>query len=99
MVRKALSVIEFSESDTEVRLCCKSCNALKLKRHKTMHCKLEMNKQFLSLGVIQHLFGVIASVLHLGNIKFEADVRGFAILSNNQQMHWVSKVKKKTQTV
>ncbi|XP_045923595.1 unconventional myosin-Ih [Micropterus dolomieu] len=55
-VRKALSVIEFSESDTE------------------------------------HLFGIIASVLHLGNIKFEADVRGYASLNNNQEMHWVSKL-------
>uniref|UniRef100_A0A8D3BTC2 Myosin IHb n=1 Tax=Scophthalmus maximus TaxID=52904 RepID=A0A8D3BTC2_SCOMX len=42
-VRKALSVIEFSESD------------------------------------IEHLFGIIASVLHLGNIKFEADVRGYLL--------------------
>uniref|UniRef100_A0A8D2ZIK2 Myosin IHb n=1 Tax=Scophthalmus maximus TaxID=52904 RepID=A0A8D2ZIK2_SCOMX len=55
-VRKALSVIEFSESD------------------------------------IEHLFGIIASVLHLGNIKFEADVRGYATLDNNQEMHWVSKL-------
>ncbi|KAM9841673.1 unconventional myosin-Ih [Aulostomus maculatus] len=55
-VRKALSVIEFSESDTE------------------------------------HLFGIIASVLHLGNIKFEADARGYASLNSNQEMHWVSKL-------
>ncbi|XP_035464320.2 unconventional myosin-Ih isoform X1 [Scophthalmus maximus] len=55
-VRKALSVIEFTESD------------------------------------IEHLFGIIASVLHLGNIKFEADVRGYATLDNNQEMHWVSKL-------
>uniref|UniRef100_A0A8C9T1K2 Myosin IHb n=1 Tax=Scleropages formosus TaxID=113540 RepID=A0A8C9T1K2_SCLFO len=44
-VRKALSVIEISEADTE------------------------------------HLFGVIASVLHLGNIRFEADARGYATLN------------------
>uniref|UniRef100_A0A3B5APN7 Unconventional myosin-Ih-like n=1 Tax=Stegastes partitus TaxID=144197 RepID=A0A3B5APN7_9TELE len=56
MVRKALSVIEFSESDVE------------------------------------HLFGIIASVLHLGNIKFDADARGYAALNNNQEMHWVSKL-------
>uniref|UniRef100_A0AAQ5ZH21 Myosin IHb n=1 Tax=Amphiprion ocellaris TaxID=80972 RepID=A0AAQ5ZH21_AMPOC len=55
-VRKALSVIEFSESDTE------------------------------------HLFGIIASVLHLGNIKFDVDARGYATLNNNQEMHWVSKL-------
>uniref|UniRef100_A0AAQ5YDV8 Myosin IHb n=1 Tax=Amphiprion ocellaris TaxID=80972 RepID=A0AAQ5YDV8_AMPOC len=52
-VRKALSVIEFSESDTE------------------------------------HLFGIIASVLHLGNIKFDVDARGYATLNNNQEMHWL----------
>uniref|UniRef100_A0A3Q1KA92 Uncharacterized protein n=1 Tax=Anabas testudineus TaxID=64144 RepID=A0A3Q1KA92_ANATE len=52
-VRKALSVIEFNESDTE------------------------------------HLFGIIASVLHLGNIKFETDARGYASLNNNQEMHWL----------
>uniref|UniRef100_A0A8C4I6X1 Myosin IHb n=2 Tax=Dicentrarchus labrax TaxID=13489 RepID=A0A8C4I6X1_DICLA len=56
MVQKALSVIEFNESD------------------------------------IEHLFGIIASVLHLGNIKFVADVRGYASLNNNQEMHWVSKL-------
>uniref|UniRef100_A0A671XMZ3 Unconventional myosin-Ih-like n=1 Tax=Sparus aurata TaxID=8175 RepID=A0A671XMZ3_SPAAU len=53
MVRKALSVIEFSESD------------------------------------IENLFAIIASVLHLGNVKFEADVRGYASLNNNQEMHWL----------
>lgn len=42
---------------------------------------------------MQHLFGIIASVLHLGNIKYETDVRGYATLNNNQEMHWVSKVK------
>lgn len=41
---------------------------------------------------MQDLFGIIASVLHLGNIKFEADVRGYASLNNDQEMHWVSKV-------
>uniref|UniRef100_A0A3P8SVJ3 Myosin IHb n=1 Tax=Amphiprion percula TaxID=161767 RepID=A0A3P8SVJ3_AMPPE len=51
-VRKALSVIEFSESDTE------------------------------------HLFGIIASVLHLGNIKFDVDARGYATLNNNQEICW-----------
>uniref|UniRef100_H3CUJ6 Myosin IHb n=1 Tax=Tetraodon nigroviridis TaxID=99883 RepID=H3CUJ6_TETNG len=58
-VRKALSVIEFSEAD------------------------------------IEHLFGIIASVLHLGNIKFDDDVTGYASLSsssNNNEMHWVSKL-------
>uniref|UniRef100_A0A3P9PA17 Unconventional myosin-Ih-like n=1 Tax=Poecilia reticulata TaxID=8081 RepID=A0A3P9PA17_POERE len=52
-VQKALSVIDFSESDTE------------------------------------HLFGIIASVLHLGNLKFEADARGYATIKNNQETHWL----------
>ncbi|XP_024113501.1 unconventional myosin-Ic isoform X2 [Oryzias melastigma] len=55
-VRKALSIIEFSESETE------------------------------------HLFAIIASVLHLGNVKFEANVQGYATLNDNQEMHWVSKL-------
>uniref|UniRef100_A0A8D0CG60 Myosin IHb n=1 Tax=Scleropages formosus TaxID=113540 RepID=A0A8D0CG60_SCLFO len=55
-VRKALSVIEISEADTE------------------------------------HLFGVIASVLHLGNIRFEADARGYATLNSSTEMHWLSKL-------
>ncbi|KAM9306346.1 unconventional myosin-Ih [Pholidichthys leucotaenia] len=41
---------------------------------------------------IENLFGIIASILHLGNIKFEADARGYAMLSNSQEMHWVSKL-------
>ncbi|TNM91950.1 hypothetical protein fugu_018962 [Takifugu bimaculatus] len=58
IVRKALSVIEFSESD------------------------------------IEDLFGIIASVLHLGNIKFDVDSEGYASLNNssNNEMHWVSKL-------
>lgn len=41
---------------------------------------------------MQQLFGIIASVLHLGNIKFEVDAQGYACLVDNQEMHWVSKV-------
>uniref|UniRef100_A0A665TZH4 Myosin IHb n=1 Tax=Echeneis naucrates TaxID=173247 RepID=A0A665TZH4_ECHNA len=41
---------------------------------------------------MEHLFGIIASVLHLGNIKFEADARGYAALNNNQEMLWVTKL-------
>ncbi|XP_037547694.1 unconventional myosin-Ih [Nematolebias whitei] len=55
-VRKALSVIDFSEGETE------------------------------------DLFGVIGSVLHLGNVKFDADARGYATLSNNPELQWVSKL-------
>uniref|UniRef100_A0A8D0CZF0 Unconventional myosin-Ih-like n=1 Tax=Sander lucioperca TaxID=283035 RepID=A0A8D0CZF0_SANLU len=49
-VQKALSVIEFGESD------------------------------------IEHLFGIIASVLHLGNIKFEADVSPKQTADNQEEI-------------
>ncbi|XP_057688442.1 unconventional myosin-Ih [Corythoichthys intestinalis] len=38
-----------------------------------------------------HLFGIVASVLHLGNIKFEPDSKGHATLNNkNAELRWVS---------
>ncbi|XP_049594157.1 unconventional myosin-Ih [Syngnathus scovelli] len=40
----------------------------------------------------EHLFGIIGSVLHLGNITFEADARGYAGLRNGRQLHWLSKL-------
>lgn len=42
---------------------------------------------------MQHLFGIVASVLHLGNVKYAADNEGYATLNGNQELHWVSKVK------
>uniref|UniRef100_A0A3P8Z0E6 Myosin IHb n=1 Tax=Esox lucius TaxID=8010 RepID=A0A3P8Z0E6_ESOLU len=54
-VRKALTVIEFSESNVE------------------------------------SLFAIIASVLHLGNVKFIADSRGYATLNSSPEIHWLSK--------
>ncbi|XP_051906936.1 unconventional myosin-Ih [Hippocampus zosterae] len=41
---------------------------------------------------VEHLFEIVASVLHLGNLKFEADTRGYAALHNSQEMHWLSKL-------
>ncbi|KAM3838031.1 unconventional myosin-Ih-like [Diretmus argenteus] len=38
----------------------------------------------------QHLFGIVASVLHLGNVQFELDSKGYATLNNNAELHWVS---------
>ncbi|KAL0965644.1 hypothetical protein UPYG_G00283890 [Umbra pygmaea] len=55
-VRKALNVIEFSESNVE------------------------------------SLFAIIASVLHLGNVTFLADSRGYATLNNSPEIHWLSKL-------
>uniref|UniRef100_A0A669C265 Myosin IH n=1 Tax=Oreochromis niloticus TaxID=8128 RepID=A0A669C265_ORENI len=37
-----------------------------------------------------HLFEVIASVLHLGNVRFDSDSKGHALLNNNTELHWVS---------
>ncbi|KAJ8005944.1 hypothetical protein DPEC_G00123140 [Dallia pectoralis] len=39
---------------------------------------------------IQNLFGIIASVLHLGNVHFEGDNKGYAKLKNNAELRWVS---------
>ncbi|CAL8249089.1 unnamed protein product [Merluccius merluccius] len=36
------------------------------------------------------LFGVVASVLHLGNVEFDPDSRGHASLNNNTELRWVS---------
>uniref|UniRef100_A0AAY5EZK8 Myosin motor domain-containing protein n=1 Tax=Electrophorus electricus TaxID=8005 RepID=A0AAY5EZK8_ELEEL len=41
---------------------------------------------------IEHLFGIIASVLHLGNIYFDRDFKGFAVLNSSPELRWVSKV-------
>ncbi|KAM9118579.1 unconventional myosin-Ih [Pangshura tecta] len=55
-VRKAFSVVDFTETD------------------------------------IEQLFGVIASVLHLGNIQYEEDTNGHAIITNGSQIKWISKL-------
>uniref|UniRef100_A0A3B3QQ36 Unconventional myosin-Ih-like n=1 Tax=Paramormyrops kingsleyae TaxID=1676925 RepID=A0A3B3QQ36_9TELE len=44
------------------------------------------------LAVMQHLFGIIASVLHLGNMQFQTDYRGYATLNSNTELHWLSKL-------
>ncbi|XP_051512674.1 unconventional myosin-Ih-like [Myxocyprinus asiaticus] len=41
---------------------------------------------------IEHLFGIIASVLHLGNVQFGGDTIGYAILNSNAELRWVSKL-------
>uniref|UniRef100_A0A8C4JHK7 Myosin IH n=1 Tax=Dromaius novaehollandiae TaxID=8790 RepID=A0A8C4JHK7_DRONO len=56
IVRKAFSIIDFSEKD------------------------------------IEHLFGIVASVLHFGNIQFEEDSNGHAIIRNGTQIKWISKL-------
>ncbi|CAL8321088.1 unnamed protein product [Lota lota] len=41
---------------------------------------------------VEHLFAIIASVLHLGNVKFATDSLGYAILKNVPELHWLSKL-------
>ena len=45
--------------------------------------------------LIQQLFAIIASVLHLGNVKFATDALGYAVLKNIPELHWLSKVRLK----
>ncbi|KFP87563.1 Unconventional myosin-Ih, partial [Acanthisitta chloris] len=56
IVRKAFSIIDFSERD------------------------------------IEHLFAIVATVLHLGNIHFEEDSNGHAIIRDGTQIKWISKL-------
>uniref|UniRef100_A0A669BA54 Myosin IH n=1 Tax=Oreochromis niloticus TaxID=8128 RepID=A0A669BA54_ORENI len=44
----------------------------------------------INYNFVQHLFEVIASVLHLGNVRFDSDSKGHALLNNNTELHWVS---------
>ncbi|XP_023664401.1 unconventional myosin-Ih-like isoform X1 [Paramormyrops kingsleyae] len=46
----------------------------------------------ISEGEMEHLFGIIASVLHLGNMQFQTDYRGYATLNSNTELHWLSKL-------
>ncbi|XP_029915963.1 unconventional myosin-Ih [Myripristis murdjan] len=39
---------------------------------------------------INHLFEIIASVLHLGNFHFESNSKGQAILNSNAELRWFS---------
>ncbi|XP_075875661.1 unconventional myosin-Ih [Nelusetta ayraudi] len=37
-----------------------------------------------------HLFGIVASVLHLGNVQFGSDSKDRAVLDDKTQLNWVS---------
>ncbi|KAM5191666.1 unconventional myosin-Ih [Mantella aurantiaca] len=41
---------------------------------------------------IENLFGLVASVLHLGNIKYNEDSHGHAIITDGTQIRWISKL-------
>lgn len=43
---------------------------------------------------VQHLFGIVASVLHLGNVQFVSDSKDHALLDNKAELRWVSNVRK-----
>ncbi|CAG5922924.1 unnamed protein product [Menidia menidia] len=40
--------------------------------------------------ITKHLFGIVASVLHLGNVQFDIDNTGHALLDKNTELRWVS---------
>uniref|UniRef100_A0A8C5BIY6 Myosin IHb n=1 Tax=Gadus morhua TaxID=8049 RepID=A0A8C5BIY6_GADMO len=42
---------------------------------------------------VEQLFAIIASVLHLGNVKFATDALGYAVLKNVPELHWLSTVR------
>lgn len=42
---------------------------------------------------VQHLFGIVASVLHLGNVQFGSDSKDRAVLDDKTQLNWVSDVR------
>ncbi|KAM8960680.1 unconventional myosin-Ih [Pelodytes ibericus] len=56
LVRRAFTIIEFTEAD------------------------------------IEYLFGLVASVLHLGNIKYDEDSHGHAIIKDGSQLQLISKL-------
>ncbi|XP_057215605.1 unconventional myosin-Ih isoform X2 [Triplophysa rosa] len=41
---------------------------------------------------IEHLFAIIASVLHLGNVPFEANAMSYARINSSAEIHWLSKL-------
>uniref|UniRef100_A0A3B4YXB0 Myosin IH n=1 Tax=Seriola lalandi dorsalis TaxID=1841481 RepID=A0A3B4YXB0_SERLL len=46
-----------------------------------------------ALQVIDHLFGIVASVLHLGNVQFDSDSKGQALLNNNAETKYLNPTK------
>ncbi|XP_010602274.2 unconventional myosin-Ih isoform X3 [Fukomys damarensis] len=41
---------------------------------------------------LQNLFGIIASVLHLGNIRFQEDDQGCATIPDTHEIKWIAKL-------
>lgn len=83
-VKNALQIMNIDEINTKV-------------------CGLHVFLQFVIVSPLyflpgQDLFGIIASVLHLGNVCFDPDSTGQAVLRDSAELHWVSNVSKTQQT-
>lgn len=48
---------------------------------------------------VQHLFGIVASVLHLGNVEFGSDSTDRALLENKTPLDWVANVRPEKQSL
>lgn len=83
-VKNALQIMNIDEINTKV-------------------CDLQVFLQFDIVSPLyflpgQDLFGIVASVLHLGNVCFDSDSTGQAVLRDSAELLWVSNVSKTLQT-
>ncbi|KPP75317.1 unconventional myosin-Ih-like [Scleropages formosus] len=96
-MQKALFVLGFSEKETEVRI-----RPVTLKKVNPIFHSIAEVERYLTAGpgcnkssipiVMQYLFGIIGSILHLGNVQFEADSKGYAHPASKAELRWVSKL-------
>ncbi|XP_062874427.1 unconventional myosin-Ih, partial [Trichomycterus rosablanca] len=54
--------------------------------------KNALSSMHFDLADVEHLFNIIGSILHLGNVQFDGDTKGFAVLHSNADLRWVSKL-------
>lgn len=86
-MKNALQVIDFDEASTRVSHCITDV---------VYHCCCWLVSQSThTCASVQHLFEVAASVLHLGNVQFDADGKGHALLNDRTDLDWVSNVRKR----
>lgn len=86
-VKNALQVIDFDETNTRVSHCITDV---------VYHCCYWLVSQSTqTCASVQHLFEVVASVLHLGNVQFDADGKGHALLNDRTDLDRVSNVRKR----
>lgn len=79
-VKNALQIIDIDDINTNV-------SHTKLLSHSVLCCLTIVLS-------VQHLFGIVASVLHLGNVQFVCDSKDHALLDNKAELRWVSNVRK-----